>query len=135
MSLKSRGVQPPQPPPCLHLCTPKQKPQKVLWRISKTHFSESRVCFRCGSLAGQTLWPARLQVWCVYIPAPCCTQATARCSAVPIMLKQLVTFSLLWGFVLFLAPLPALGNFNSGDCTIGDSPGKTVRVCISPTST
>ena len=52
MSLNSRGVQPPPPAsPCLHPCTPKQKPWKALWRISKTHFSESRVCFRCGSLA------------------------------------------------------------------------------------
>ena len=40
------------------------------------------------------------------------------------MQKQLVTISLLWSFVLFLAPGPAHGNFNSGDCAIGDSPGK-----------
>ena len=42
------------------------------------------------------------------------------------MEKQLVAFSLLWSFVLFLAPVPALGNFDSEDCTVGDSPGKIV---------
>jgi len=40
------------------------------------------------------------------------------------MPKQLVGFSLLWSFVLFLAtPIPALGNIYS-NCTVGDSPGK-----------
>lgn len=42
-------------------------------------------------------------------------------------MKQLVAFSLLWTFVPFLAPVPALGNFDSGDCTVGDSPGKIVH--------
>ena len=77
-----------------------------------------RVCFRCGVFMYST---------------------QASCSAVPVMSKQLVTFSFLCSFVLFLAPGPAHGNFNSGDCTIGDSPGRTVHVymCeyISPTST
>ena len=39
---------------------------------------------------------------------------------------QLVAFCLLWNFVLFLAPGPAYGDFNSGDCTAEVSPGKTV---------
>ena len=41
------------------------------------------------------------------------------------MSKLLVRFSLLWSFVLFLSPGPALGDFESGDCTVDDSPGKT----------
>ena len=41
------------------------------------------------------------------------------------MSKLLIRFSLLWNLVLFLAPVPTLGNFDSGDCTIDDSPGKT----------
>ena len=47
---------------------------------------------------------------------------------------QLVAFCLLWNFVLFLAPGPAYGNFESGDCTAEDSAGKTVCahiMCIS----
>ena len=39
---------------------------------------------------------------------------------------QLVAFCLLWNFVLFLAPGPAYANFESGDCTVEDSLGKTV---------
>ena len=42
------------------------------------------------------------------------------------MLGQLVAFCLLWNFVLFLAPGPAYGNFESGGCTVEDSPGKIV---------
>lgn len=61
----------------------------------------------------------------VYISA--CFSALA-CSvistAVAIMPKDLVTLSLLWSFILLLAPGPAHGDFNSGDCTIGDAPGK-----------
>ena len=37
----------------------------------------------------------------------------------------MIRFSLLWSFLLFLAPVPTLGNFDSGDCTVDDSPGKT----------
>ena len=48
------------------------------------------------------------------------------------MVKQLVAFSLLWSFVLFLAPVPAFGNFDSGDCTVGDSPGKSTSNIVYP---
>ena len=49
------------------------------------------------------------------------------------MSKLLIRFSLLWSFLLFLAPVPTLGNFDSGDCTVDDSPGKTqcVHVLVS----
>ena len=49
------------------------------------------------------------------------------------MSKLLMRFSLLWSFLLFLAPVPTLGNFDSGDCTVDDSPGKTqcVHVLVS----
>ena len=41
------------------------------------------------------------------------------------MSKLLVGFSLFWSLVLFLAPVPTLGDFDSGNCTVDDSPGKT----------
>ena len=55
-----------------------------------------------------------------------CSKRIVESTVVAAMVKQLITFSLLWSFVLFLAPVPALGNFESGDCTVGDSPGKIV---------
>ena len=52
------------------------------------------------------------------------------------MSKQLVTLVLLWIFVLFRTPVPAVGDLNSGTrCTVQDSPRKRnlhlsfVRVC------
>ena len=42
------------------------------------------------------------------------------------MAKQLV---FLWSFVLFLAPAPAVGDYNS-NCTVGDSPGKAQRTIV-----
>ena len=37
--------------------------------------------------------------------------------------KQLLRFPLLWSIVLFLVPVPALGDIDS-NCTVGDSPGE-----------
>ena len=54
-------------------------------------------------------------------------------SAVVIMPKKLIVFSLFWNFVLFLAPGPAHSNYDSGDCTADNSTGKIVcaRMSIS----
>ena len=45
------------------------------------------------------------------------------------MSKLLIRFSLLWSLVLFLAPVPALGNFDSEDCTVDNSTGKKTE-CV-----
>ena len=47
-----------------------------------------------------------------------------------VMLKLLVRYCLFWSLVLFLAPVPALGNFDSGDCTVDNSPSSGKTQCV-----
>jgi len=70
--------------------------------------------------AGNASFPLSVYISAYFSALACSVISTA----VATMPKDLVTLSLLWSFVLLLAPGPAHGDFNSGDCTIDDSPGK-----------